>query len=191
MLPSFGVLSVVDEREVEVFGRLAGHAKIRAGWLAATADQQFSWSPNAGPYESCGHAESGSQTIDDDYEKWACTSAATATTAESHSPRVHADRMACRLGCSPRVCARGWTGGRCCSLAGTGRRRRGSRRRVHACAEFVPFLRFDNEIRTIICTMNADRVDQREAAAGAEGPRPLPADRTSLVERRAFPSKLI
>jgi hypothetical protein len=27
-----------------VFGRLAGHAKIRAGWLAATADQQFSWS---------------------------------------------------------------------------------------------------------------------------------------------------
>src|SRR5208282_1509725 len=79
----------------------------------ADADQQFSWSPSAGPYESCGHAESGSQTVDDDYKKWACTSAATATTAESHSLRVH------------------------------------------ACAEFVPFLRFDNEIRTIICTTNA------------------------------------
>jgi hypothetical protein len=64
--PSSAVLSVVDGREAEVLGRLAGHAKIRAGWLAATADQQFSWSPNAGPYESCGHAESGSQTVDDD-----------------------------------------------------------------------------------------------------------------------------
>ena len=42
VLPSSAVLFVVDEREAEVFGRLAGHAKIRAGWLAATADQQFS-----------------------------------------------------------------------------------------------------------------------------------------------------
>lgn len=129
VLPSSAVLSVVDGREAEVLGRLAGHAKIRAGWPAATADQQFSWSPNAGPYESCGHAESGSQTVDDDYQKWACTSAATAITAESHSLRVRAERMACRPGCSPQVWARGWTGGRCCSLAGTGRRRRGSRRR--------------------------------------------------------------
>jgi transposase len=107
-----------------VLGRPGGHAKIRAGWLAATADLQFSWSPNAGPHESCGHAESGSQTVGDDYKKWACTSAATAITAESHSLRVRAERMACRLDCSPQVWARGWTGGRCCSLAGTGRRRR-------------------------------------------------------------------
>jgi hypothetical protein len=87
VLPSSAVLSVVYGREAEVFGRLAGRAKIRAGWLAATADQQFSWSPNAGPYESRGPAESGSQTVDDDYKKWACTSAAIAITAESHSLR--------------------------------------------------------------------------------------------------------
>ena len=30
------LLSVIDGREVELFGRLAGHAKIRAGWLAAS-----------------------------------------------------------------------------------------------------------------------------------------------------------
>ena len=56
-----------------MFGRLAGRAKIRAGWLAATADQQFSWSPNAGPYESCGHAESGSQTVDNEIRTIICT----------------------------------------------------------------------------------------------------------------------
>jgi hypothetical protein len=34
VLPSSAALSVVDLRETEVFGRLAVHAKIRAGWLA-------------------------------------------------------------------------------------------------------------------------------------------------------------
>ena len=43
----------------------------------------------------------------------------------------------------------------------------------NAWAEFVPFLQFDREIRTVICTTN-DRVDQRPAAAGGERPRSFP-----------------
>jgi putative transposase len=52
----------------------------------------------------------------------------------------------------------------------------------NAWAEFVPFLRFDREIRTVICTTNAiDGVDQRTAPPRRQRPRPLP-DRAGSAE---------
>jgi hypothetical protein len=43
----------------------------------------------------------------------------------------------------------------------------------NAWAEFVPFLRFHQEIRTVICTTNVG-VDQRPAAPGRERPQSFP-----------------
>ena len=51
----------------------------------------------------------------------------------------------------------------------------------NAWAEFVPFLRFDNEIRTDHLHDKRDRVDQRPAAPRGERPRPLP-DRAGRPE---------
>jgi hypothetical protein len=53
-------LPEVDERPASVLSRLAGHARLHAVRLRATAEQQFAKSRKAGPYNSRGHAESGS-----------------------------------------------------------------------------------------------------------------------------------
>ena len=44
----------------------------------------------------------------------------------------------------------------------------------NAWAEFIPFLDFDNEIRTVICTTNAIESINARLPAGGQGPRPLP-----------------
>jgi hypothetical protein len=48
------------------------------------------------------------------------------------------------------------------------------RLRENAWNEFIPFLDYDLEIRTVICSTNADRVTDRPLPAGGQGPRPLP-----------------
>jgi hypothetical protein len=53
---------------------------------------------------------------------------------------------------------------------------------TNAWAEFVPFLAFDTEIRTIICTTN-DRESQRPDPPGGERPRTLP-DRAGRTQMR-------
>ena len=44
----------------------------------------------------------------------------------------------------------------------------------NAWEEFIPFLDYDVEIRTVICTHQRDRVAQRPVPAGGQGPRPFP-----------------
>jgi hypothetical protein len=44
----------------------------------------------------------------------------------------------------------------------------------NAWEEFTPFLRFDSEIRRIVCTTQRDRVGQRADPPGGQGSRPLP-----------------
>ena len=44
----------------------------------------------------------------------------------------------------------------------------------NAWAEFIPFLDYDVEIRTVICSTNAIESLERPLPAGGEGPRPLP-----------------
>ena len=44
----------------------------------------------------------------------------------------------------------------------------------NAWAEFVPFLDYDLEIRTVICTTNAIESMNARLPAGGQGPRPLP-----------------
>ena len=51
----------------------------------------------------------------------------------------------------------------------------------NAWAEFVPFLAFDREIRTVICTANTNRITQFPLPAGRQRPRSLP-DRAGRLE---------
>jgi hypothetical protein len=86
----------VAERPLEAAAlvQLASHAKLHAGRLSATADQQDARSEQAGPYASRGHAESGARIIENDYRKWSCTSAARQIVVPEHSLHVQASRLA-------------------------------------------------------------------------------------------------
>ena len=44
----------------------------------------------------------------------------------------------------------------------------------NAWEEFIPFLDYDVEIRTVLCSHQRDRVAERPLPAGGQGPRPLP-----------------
>ena len=52
----------------------------------------------------------------------------------------------------------------------------------NAWAEFIPFLDYDIEIRTVSAVHERDRVAEHSLPAGGEGPRPLPnrTDRTEM-----------
>ena len=50
--------------------------------------------------------------------------------------------------------------------------------------EFIPFLDYDLEIRTVICSTNAIWVPQRPLPAGGQGPRALP-DRAGRADSSA------
>jgi transposase-like protein len=43
-----------------------------------------------------------------------------------------------------------------------------------AWEQFIPFLDYDIEIRTVLCSTNAIEISQRPVPAGDQGPRSLP-----------------
>ena len=50
----------------------------------------------------------------------------------------------------------------------------------NAWAEFVPFLDYDAEIRTVICSHQRDREPERPLPASGEGPRHFPTEQAAM-----------
>ena len=79
--------------EVAALTKLAGHARLHADRLRATAEHHFLRSPNAGPYQGGrAQAASGSRIVEKDYLGWSRTPAAAQAAGDSKL-KEHAQRL--------------------------------------------------------------------------------------------------